>query len=1353
MGNDEKKSKKRHHSRSHSRSRERNDRRKENKKEKKRHRSRSQESRKHHRDREKDRHPREEDNKISDEAKKSKVGNGNDINRLADIISQRVDAEQKSEEEREKDREKQREAEQAQLDEEMRKRRERVKAWQEAKAARLAAQSDQTVISSEASEVNDVPIVEDSTAAWTLDDDDEDSAAETDAAPVDMEIAESGVSTTNGSVEMSNGFKPLDIIENTPKLDPEKSNLFDRITLTTLQSHSHTIQSTTVPSTTAPKPVTKVTSKSSRFARHKAASDITVVPVEPLSKPNVPSQLPIAASIANTDGHGDDEDDPLDSFMTVLLRTEDVVAQAALPPSGTGKTFHSARAGVDASTKAAAEPGMKTEEELQLEEFDEDEKEDNSSTSDLLHPSYSMTISKGITLGEILAASKSVQKENNTEPVEPSSEGAVGGESVEDEEEDVNVQDDKEERERREFMEALRRSHTIADTTVSNDTATGKDEGAGRKRNEIGRVFAGEGDIMDESEIESQKKSALEILEEQKKGKEMKAIDHSTIVYEPFRKNLYIVPRALSRLSEVEVRDKRELLQVKVRGRGCPVPVDTWEQCGLSERILRVIEKLEFKAPFSVQKQAIPAIMCGRDVISVAKTGSGKTLAFLLPMFRHILDQPPLKDSEGPIGLIMAPARELAFQIYNEAKKFTKALGLRVTCIYGGAGVVEQIAELKRGADIVVCTPGRMIDILCMQAGKLVSLKRVTMVVMDEADRMFDMGFEPQIRMIIQNIRPDRQTVLFSATFPKQIEKLAKGILKLPLEIVVGDKSSANTDIVQHVEVHEEDDKFMRLLQLLGLWYERGSVLIFVDRQEKCDQLFQDLLKSGYPCLSLHGGKDQVDRDHTLQEFKTLIKTVMVATSVAGRGLDVPEIVCVINYNCPNHIEDYVHRIGRTGRAGRKGTAYTFISPQEEQFSPTMLKVLERAGQPIPEELAVMSKQFKEKVERGEAHWSTGGFVGKGFSFDASEMNESQKLASMQRRAYEIEQGIVPERPEDDEVDFEEDRSDDEEGGGGGRESKTQEGVTDTDSSAGQFQGLLPPPHEVESAAMLMGTVGLAGAGAALTPLERARVLAVSLGINKAPVTMSTATAPMTMAPPSVSTDGKVDTKAALARAKMIAQQMAALKNGGVGKPDETSEMHFQDEFEINDYPAQARRKVTHRTALDEVTERTGVAIISRGSFVPPGKKLEPGERKLFLLIEGSSDMQVKQARLELQRLLDEETLRLGANVTGGQYGRYSILVSENFVLKTITLRKALWPRCVTKLHDVYLRSNTFPFVTSSNGFPYSATISLSQKNMILRHAPLAILLHHIHFILNKTSTSDALLSKSTFARRGSTII
>jgi ATP-dependent RNA helicase DDX46/PRP5 len=675
-------------------------------------------------------------------------------------------------------------------------------------------------------------------------------------------------------------------------------------------------------------------------------------------------------------------------------------------------------------------------------------------------------------------------------------------------------------------------------------------------------------------------------------------------------------------------------------------------QCGLSERMLSVIKKHNFAAPFSIQKQALPAIMCGRDIIAVAKTGSGKTLAFLLPMFRHILDQPPLRDSEGPIGIVMAPARELAYQIYNEAKKFTKALGLSVACVYGGAGVADQIADLKRGADIVVCTPGRMIDILCMQAGKLVSLKRVTMVVMDEADRMFDMGFEPQIKMILQNVRPDRQTVLFSATFPKQIEKLAKSILQFPLEIVVGERSTANKDITQYVEVHEHEDKYMRLLQLLGVWYERGSVLIFVDKQETCDQLFQDLLKSGYPCVSLHGGKDQLDRDHTLHEFKSGIKTVMVATSVAGRGLDVPEIVCVINYHCPNHMEEYVHRVGRTGRAGRKGTAYTFITPSEEQYAPTMITILEKAGVTggdVPVELVQMATEFKEKVKRGEAHWSSNGFTGsKGYTFDSSEMNEAQKLASMQRRAYEIEQGIISEKVDDNNIDANDDFYE--------QEGEVEvEGSDMPSTSTGSTVTAPPVPiNDTSGTALVLhgseavNQESVGAAPAQLAALEKVRALAVSMGLTTAP--------PPPPQPPSgqavMTADGKVDTRTALQRAKMIAMQMS----GGVaGVEEQEEQQHFADELEINDYPANVRRKVTQRSVLDEVTDRTGTNIISRGSYVPSGKKLEVGERKLFLLIEGPTEMQVKQAKIEVLRLLEEETLRQGASGQVSFSGRYSV--------------------------------------------------------------------------------------------------
>jgi ATP-dependent RNA helicase DDX46/PRP5 len=418
-----------------------------------------------------------------------------------------------------------------------------------------------------------------------------------------------------------------------------------------------------------------------------------------------------------------------------------------------------------------------------------------------------------------------------------------------------------------------------------------------------------DGDLegMVENEDSAWKKKKL-------KKKEIKVVDHSRQNYISIRKNFYIEAPEISALTsqEVDIYRKQFLEGVKIRGKNCPNPIKRWTQCGLPAKVMDVIQKLGYSKPFPIQAQAIPAIMSGRDVLACAKTGSGKTLAFVLPMLRHILDQPPLGENDGPIGLIVAPTRELAIQIAAEANKFCKPLGIRLACCYGGAGIAEQISQLKRGAEIVVGTPGRLIDMICANSGKLTNLKRVTYVVLDEADRCFDMGFEPQISAVLQNVRPDRQTMMFSATFPKQIEGLAKRVLSNPLEIIIGGRSVASDTIDQYVEVVEDNTKFRRLLNILSDWYEKGSILIFCDRKESVDVLFSELIKAGYLCFGLHGGMDQSDRDYTILDFKKKVRTVMVATSVAARGLDVKDLVLVVNYTCPNHYEDYIHRIGRT---------------------------------------------------------------------------------------------------------------------------------------------------------------------------------------------------------------------------------------------------------------------------------------------------------------------------------------------------------------------------------------------------------------------------------------------------------
>ena len=494
-------------------------------------------------------------------------------------------------------------------------------------------------------------------------------------------------------------------------------------------------------------------------------------------------------------------------------------------------------------------------------------------------------------------------------------------------------------------------------------------------------MFGDEGDDL--TEIGADPDDILAIASKKKK-KDIPAVNHAKINYEPFRRNFYTEPVDMADYTEEDVANLRlELDGIKVRGVDVPKPVTKWAQCGLGVQSLDVVQKLGYEAPTSIQSQAIPAIMSGRDVIGVAKTGSGKTVAFLLPMFRHIKDQRPLDSLEGPVGLVMTPTRELATQIHKECKPFLKALNLRAVCAYGGAPIKDQIADLKRGAEIIVCTPGRMIDLLAANSGRVTNLRRVTYVVLDEADRMFDMGFEPQVMKILANIRPNRQTVLFSATFPRQMEALARKTLAKPVEIVVGGRSVVAPEITQIVEVRNDDKKFVRLLELLGNMYadeknEDDRALIFVDRQESADSLLRDLMKKGYPCMSIHGGKDQIDRDSTIEDFKAGIVPILIATSVAARGLDVKQLKLVVNFDAPNHLEDYVHRAGRTGRAGNTGTAVTFLTDEQDRYAVDIAKALRQSGQPVPEPVQQLVDGFMEKVKAGKEKASNSGFGGKG---------------------------------------------------------------------------------------------------------------------------------------------------------------------------------------------------------------------------------------------------------------------------------------------------------------------------------------------------------------------------------------
>eukprot|EP01029_Cantina_marsupialis_P012424 TRINITY_DN273_c4_g1_i1.p1 TRINITY_DN273_c4_g1~~TRINITY_DN273_c4_g1_i1.p1 ORF type:complete len:1095 (+),score=447.13 TRINITY_DN273_c4_g1_i1:130-3414(+) len=723
---------------------------------------------------------------------------------------------------------------------------------------------------------------------------------------------------------------------------------------------------------------------------------------------------------------------------------------------------------------------------------------------------------------------------------------------------------------------------------------------------DLGRIFDDEDDTLLADDAVPEK-SNLEILLEKMKKKDIKPVDHNTIEYIPFKKNFYIESPALKNLPSEEVVQWRNDMQVKIRGKGCPRPVKTWEHCGLSDRVLNILYRQEYKAPFDIQKQTIPAIMSGRDVIGVAKTGSGKTLAFLLPMLRHVMDQPPLADGEGPIALIMAPARELAVQIYNECKRFMKAIDRRAVAVYGGSALSDQISALKRGADVVVATPGRFIEILTLNSCKLISLARVTYCVLDEADRMFDMGFEPQIARIMQNIRPERQTVMFSATFPKHVDNLARRILRRPIEVMVGGRSEVASEIKQFVEIRNAHEKWPRLLQILGKWYSKGKVLIFVDTQNRCDHLFQELLKAGYPSLSLHGGKDQYDRDQTIADFKNGLRNVMVATSLAGRGLDVKDLVLVVNFNCPNHKEDYVHRVGRTGRAGKKGTAYTFITKDEEEYAPDLVSALSSSKQDVPEDLQRMCDMFSVKVKAGVAKKHISGYATKGYHFDDEEESEKLLEKEMQKCEREVSLGL---KDISELMELKEHLNKMKEE----RDKKKADKNEETEEAKRKKKEEAERKKAEEEAA-------------AISEVNDNTFEAIKEAIKKKAMEQQK----------EEEEEESVDVKAAKAKAAALAVQ----QNLGIGMVKPGDRSHFECDLEINDYPQQARWKATQKDTLNNVTEWTGCAITSRGSYVAPGRRAMPGERKLYLLIEGPTEVSVTKAKKELFRVLEEATAEI----------------------------------------------------------------------------------------------------------------
>ncbi|KAJ1457110.1 P-loop containing nucleoside triphosphate hydrolase protein [Pelagophyceae sp. CCMP2097] len=397
-------------------------------------------------------------------------------------------------------------------------------------------------------------------------------------------------------------------------------------------------------------------------------------------------------------------------------------------------------------------------------------------------------------------------------------------------------------------------------------------------------------------------------------------------------------------------------------GEDCPEPFEDFPNDVLGPVLVQNVALCHYSRPTPVQKYSLPIGLNGRDMMACAQTGSGKTGGFLFPVLVSLLQTgcAPLDESEAraanqrrprarPNALILAPTRELVSQIHEEAKKFCYMTGVRTVVCYGGAETKGQLQELEKGCDLLVATPGRLVDFL--ERGR-VTLRACRFLVLDEADRMLDMGFEPQIRRIVcqEDMPPTgvRQTFMFSATFPREMQMLAGDFLSNYIFLTVGRVGSACKDVTQSFLFVDSHDKPNELMRHISSVAESGLTLVFVETKRDADLLESQLCREGFPASSIHGDKTQRDREQALRDFKSGRTPILVGTDVAARGLDIPNVLHVINYDLPRAVSDYVHRIGRTGRAGNTGYAMSFLTEKNRNIVRELMDLLVENGQQVP---------------------------------------------------------------------------------------------------------------------------------------------------------------------------------------------------------------------------------------------------------------------------------------------------------------------------------------------------------------------------------------------------------------------
>ncbi|CAL9245908.1 unnamed protein product [Arabidopsis halleri] len=438
--------------------------------------------------------------------------------------------------------------------------------------------------------------------------------------------------------------------------------------------------------------------------------------------------------------------------------------------------------------------------------------------------------------------------------------------------------------------------------------------------------------------------------------------------------------------------DAYEDIPVETSGGDVPPPVNTFADIDLGDALNLNIRRCKYVRPTPVQRHAIPILLAERDLMACAQTGSGKTAAFCFPIISGIMKDLHVERPRGsravyPFAVILSPTRELACQIHDEAKKFSYQTGVKVVVAYGGTPIHQQLRELERGVDILVATPGRLNDLL---ERARVSMEMIKFLALDEADRMLDMGFEPQIRKIVEQMdmppRGVRQTMLFSATFPREIQRLAADFMSNYIFLAVGRVGSSTDLITQRVEFVQESDKRSHLMDLLHAQREtqdkQSLTLVFVETKRGADTLENWLCMNEFPATSIHGDRTQQEREVALRSFKTGRTPILVATDVAARGLDIPHVAHVVNFDLPNDIDDYVHRIGRTGRAGKSGIATAFFNENNAQMARSLAELMQEANQEVPEWLT----RYASRASFGGGKKKSGGgrFGGRDFRREGS---------------------------------------------------------------------------------------------------------------------------------------------------------------------------------------------------------------------------------------------------------------------------------------------------------------------------------------------------------------------------------